>query len=78
MPLSLMFANIHKQLISHLKWLMVYILVYSLVLNTSTLDHKLYYIEDTHIHASLHGMVTYYTQFGHYLPYFKLDIKFLD
>ena len=41
---------------------MIYVLVYSLVPNTSTLNHKLYYREDTYTGASLCWMVTYYTQ----------------
>ena len=73
-----MFANIPKQSILHLKWLMVYVLVYNLVMNTSTLNHKLYYIEDTYIPAFLCEMVTYYMQFSCYFLYFKLDTQFLD
>ena len=54
----------------------VYVLVYSLVSSTSTLNYKSYCIEDTYIHASLCEMVTYYTQFLCY--YFELDIHFSD
>ena len=54
---------------------MVYILVYSLVSITSTLNHKLHYIEDTYTCTSLCEMVTYYTQFSCYFLYLKMDIQ---
>ena len=71
-----MVAYFPKQSILHLKWLMVYALIYSLVLSTGTPNCKLYYLEDTYIHTFLYEMVTYYTYFSCY--FFKLDTQFLD